>query len=76
MECHNDTGKCLRRPKCAYACDLRVQPVLTRPSTPIGWSDTDWLKLLAEARREGWNECMDEWANHMRRMNRALTPNV
>lgn len=31
MKCHNDTGKCMHRPKCEHACNLRVQPI-ARPS--------------------------------------------
>ncbi len=27
MKCHNDTGKCMHKPKCAFACNLRIQPV-------------------------------------------------
>lgn len=29
MKCRNDTGKCMHRPKCEHACNLRVQLVAT-----------------------------------------------
>jgi hypothetical protein len=72
MKCYSDSGNCAHTPKCEHACILRVQPVFTRPPTPMGWSDSDWMKHLQDVRNEGWNECMLAWADHMKRMAAAV----
>ena len=72
MKCSSESGKCRHQPKCTDACNLRVQPVFHRPPTPIGWSDSDWMKLLQDAHKAGWDECMQVWADHMRGMAWAM----
>lgn len=110
MKCHNDTGKCLHKPKCERACNLRVQPVVdalqarddgARPllasiGRQIGYGNAQsilgqlWDEMLtaeygvsgrggmgisaneSAAYRAGWEACMKKWADHMKRMAKAL----